>query len=140
MSGGWDPNLALWRAIGGGLRFDDEVHAFVPTEGPPWLSVVGSAAGEVPNDAPYWFVPGEDTSRHFVDFQRDQTIADIASSVYAGLRSVEHVKRATYIGTAIDQGRTSGVITAEVVNALLGESPGWQGPRTLDLPRCQSLS
>ena len=97
-------------------------------EGPPWLSVVGAAAGEVPNDAPYWFVPSEDTSRHFVDFQRDQTIADIADTVDAGLRSVEHVKRATYIGTAIDQGRTSGVITAEVVNALLGESPGWQGP------------
>jgi len=128
VSGGWDPNLALWRAIGGGLRFDDEVHAFVPTEGPPWLSVVGSAAGEVRNGAPYWFVPSEDTSRHFVDFQRDQTIADIADTVDAGLRSVEHVKRATYIGTAIDQGRTSGVITAEVVNALLGESPGWQGP------------
>jgi sarcosine oxidase, subunit alpha len=128
VSGGWDPNLALWRAIGGGLRFDDEVHAFVPTEGPPWLSVVGSAAGEVWNHAPYWFVPNEDYSRHFVDFQRDQTIADIADTVGAGLRSVEHVKRATYIGTAIDQGRTSGVITAEVVNALLGESPGWQGP------------
>ena len=30
VSGGWDPNLALWRAIGGGLRFDEEVHAFVP--------------------------------------------------------------------------------------------------------------
>ncbi|HKI27984.1 MAG TPA: 2Fe-2S iron-sulfur cluster-binding protein [Actinomycetota bacterium] len=128
VSGGWDPNLALWRAIGGGVRFDDEVHAFVPTQGPPWLSVVGSAAGEVPNDAPYWFVPSEDTSRHFVDFQRDQTIADVADALDAGLRSVEHVKRATYIGTAIDQGRTSGVITAEVVNALLGESPGWQGP------------
>jgi sarcosine oxidase, subunit alpha len=128
VSGGWDPNLALWRAIGGGVRFDDDVHAFVPTEGPPWLSVLGAAAGEVPNDAPYWFVPSEDASRHFVDFQRDQTIADIADTVDAGLRSVEHVKRATYIGTAIDQGRTSGVITAEVVNALLGESPGWQGP------------
>ncbi len=128
VSGGWDPNLALWRAIGGGVRFDEEVNAFVPTEGPPWLSVVGSAAGEVFNGVPYWFVPSEDTSRHFVDFQRDQTIADIADTVDAGLRSVEHVKRATYIGTAIDQGRTSGVITAEVVNALLGESPGWQGP------------
>jgi len=128
VSGGWDPNLALWRSIGGGLRFDDEVHAFVPTDGPAWLSVVGAAAGEVWNDAPYWFVPSDDTSRHFVDFQRDQTIADIAEAVDAGLRSVEHVKRATYIGTAIDQGRTSGVLTAEVVNALLGESPGWQGP------------
>jgi sarcosine oxidase subunit alpha len=128
VSGGWDPNLALWRAIGGGVRFDEAVHAFVPTEGPPWLSVVGAAAGEVSNDDPYWFVPAEDTSRHFVDFQRDQTIADIADTVDAGLRSVEHVKRATYIGTAIDQGRTSGVITAEVVSTLLGESPGLQGP------------
>ena len=134
VSGGWDPNLALWRAIGGGVRFDEEVSAFVPTEGPPWLSVVGSAAGEVFNGVPYWFVPGEDTSRHFVDFQRDQTIADIADTVDAGLRSVEHVKRATYIGTAIDQGRTSGVITAEVVNALLGESPGWQGPSSARPP------
>jgi len=128
VSGGWDPNLGLWRAIGGGVRFDDEVHAFVPTEGPPWLSVVGSAAGEVPNDAPYWFVPADDLSRHFVDFQRDQTVADIADAVGGGLRSVEHVKRATYIGTAIDQGRTSGVLTAEIVNALIGEGPGWQGP------------
>ncbi|HET8526351.1 MAG TPA: 2Fe-2S iron-sulfur cluster-binding protein, partial [Actinomycetota bacterium] len=40
VSGGWDPNLALWRAIGGGVRYDEQVHAFVPTEGPPWLSVV----------------------------------------------------------------------------------------------------
>jgi sarcosine oxidase, subunit alpha len=126
--GGADPNLALWRAIGGGMRFDEDVHAFVPTEGPPWLSVLGSAAGEVFNDRAYWFVPSDDYSRHFVDFQRDQTIADIAGAVEGGLRSVEHVKRATYIGTAIDQGRTSGVITAEVVNALLGEAAGWQGP------------
>jgi sarcosine oxidase, subunit alpha len=134
VSGGWDPNLALWRSIGGGVRFDEEVSAFVPSEGPPWLSVVGSAAGEVFNGVPFWFVPGEDYSRHFVDFQRDQTIADIADTVDAGLRSVEHVKRATYIGTAIDQGRTSGVITAEVVNALLGESPGWQGPSSARPP------
>ena len=128
VSGGWDPNLALWRAAGGGVRFDEEVHAFVPTEGPPWLSVVGSAAGEVPNDDPYWFVPADDTSRHFVDFQRDQAVADITDAVVSGLRSVEHVKRATYIGTAIDQARTSGVITAEIVNAMLGAAPGSQGP------------
>jgi sarcosine oxidase subunit alpha len=134
VSGGWDPNLALWRSIGGGVHFDEGVSAFVPTEGPPWLSVVGSAAGEVVNGVPVWFVPAEDYSRHFVDFQRDQTIADIADTVDAGLRSVEHVKRATYIGTAIDQGRTSGVITAEVVNALLGESPGWQGPSSARPP------
>ncbi len=128
VSGGWDPNLALWRAIGGGVRFDEGISAFVPTEGPPWLSVVGSAAGEVANDRPYWFVPADDYSRHFVDLQRDQTVADIAAALEGGLRSVEHVKRATYIGTAIDQGRTSGVMTAEVVNSMLGVGPGWQGP------------
>ena len=38
------------------------------------------------------------------------------------------MKRATYIGTAIDQGRTSGALTAEIVNALLGWEPGAQGP------------
>ena len=38
------------------------------------------------------------------------------------------MKRATYIGTTIDQGRTSGVLTAEIVNRLLGWSPGAQGP------------
>jgi sarcosine oxidase subunit alpha len=38
------------------------------------------------------------------------------------------VKRATYIGTAVDQGRTSGVLTAEIVNTALGWDPGAQGP------------
>jgi sarcosine oxidase subunit alpha len=38
------------------------------------------------------------------------------------------VKRATYIGTAVDQGRTSGVLTAELVNTALGWDPGAQGP------------
>lgn len=128
VSGGWDPNLALWRSIGGGLRYEEETACFVPYGGPPWLSVVGSAAGEVDNDRPYWFAPADDYSRHFVDLQRDQTVADVIAAVDSGLRSVEHVKRATYIGTAIDQGRTSGVMTAEIVNTLLGESPGWQGP------------
>src|SRR4029453_18415586 len=81
-----------------------------------------------PPGAPRWFVERGDDAAKFVDLQRDQTVADIAEAVGAGLRSVEHVKRATYIGTAIDQGRTSGVITAEIVNGLLGAGPGAQGP------------
>ena len=44
--------------------------------------------------------PGATTARdHFVDLQRDATVADIRRR-RAGPRSVEHVKRATYIGTA----------------------------------------
>jgi sarcosine oxidase, subunit alpha len=135
VAGGWNPNLTLWRAIGGGLRFDERVACFVPNgEGPHWLEVVGTAAGhDLPATDPAWFLDG-DRSIAFVDLQRDQTIADIQAALDAGLRSVEHVKRATYIGTAIDQGRTSGVLTAAIVNQLLGADPGAQGPTSARPP------
>jgi sarcosine oxidase, subunit alpha len=129
VSGGPTPNLDLWRGVGGTVRFDEETACFLPDTGPSWLSVVGSAAGDdLRPGLVYPFVPAEDYSRHFVDLQRDQTIADVAAALDAGLTSVEHVKRATYIGTAIDQGRTSGVLAAEIVNRLLGADPGAQGP------------
>ena len=101
---------------------------FVPGAGPSWLSVTGSAAGELPESEPLWFVAEGVDAEKFVDLQRDQTVADVAAAIGRGLRSVEHVKRATYIGTAVDQGRTSGVLAAEIVNHLLGEGPGAQGP------------
>ena len=132
VSGGWNPNLTLWRSIGGDLTYDAARSCFVPRSGPgsgpAWLSVAGAAAGEVPESEPLWVVAeGEDADK-FVDLQRDQTVADVAAALGRGLRSVEHVKRATYIGTAVDQGRTSGVLAAEIVNHLLGEDPGAQGP------------
>jgi sarcosine oxidase subunit alpha len=128
VSGGWNPNLGLWRSIGGGLRYDDERATFVPDGGPPWLSVEGSAAGDVPAGTPLWSVEHGDDAAKFVDLQRDQTVTDVAEALAGGLRSVEHVKRATYIGTAVDQGRTSGVLAAEIVSHLLGETAGAQGP------------
>jgi sarcosine oxidase, subunit alpha len=134
VAGGWTPNLTLWRAIGGSVRYDDGLACFLPHEGPAWLQVVGSAAGEdLPPSSPAWFVDG-DRSTSFVDLQRDQTVADIAEALDAGLTSVEHVKRATYIGTAIDQGRTSGVLTAAIVNQLLGTGPDAQGPTSARPP------
>ena len=129
VSGGWNPVTQLWRGIGGGLRYDDAKACFVPDgTGPPWLSVVGAAAGDVPTSEPFWFTPSQDLSRHFVDLQRDSTVADVLEAVGQGLRSTEHVKRATYIGTAVDQGRTSGVLTAAIVNHAWGAGPGAQGP------------
>jgi sarcosine oxidase, subunit alpha len=128
VSGGWNPNLGLWRSIGGGLRYDDERATFVPDGGPHWLSIEGRAAGDVPAGIPLWFVEHGDDAAKFVDLQRDQTVVDIAEALGGGLRSVEHVKRATYIGTAVDQGRTSGVLAAEIVNHLLGKAAGAQGP------------
>ena len=128
ISGGWNPDLTLWRSIGGGLRYRDTSSCFVPDGGPSWLSVTGAAAGDLPASVSVPFVEDGDDALKFVDLQRDQTVADIAATLESGLRSVEHVKRATYIGTAVDQGRTSGVLAAEIVNAMLGEGPGAQGP------------
>ncbi len=129
VSGGWNPTAQLWRGIGGGMRWHDDLATFVPDgHGPPWLTVAGAAAGEVPTSAAYWSTPADDLSEHFVDLQRDSTVADVLDAVGHDLRSTEHVKRATYIGTAIDQGRTSGALTAALVNQAWGEGPGAQGP------------
>lgn len=71
-----------------------------------------------------WLVPGQtggpdDWHHHFVDFQRDQSVADVLRSTGAGLRSVEHIKRYTSISTANDQGKTSGVNAIGVIAAAL---------------------
>jgi len=66
--------------------------------------------------------PGEWTE-HFVDLQRDQTVADVWRATGAGMRNVEHVKRYTSIGTGQDQGKTSGVASIGVIAAALG-GPG----------------
>ena len=47
-------------------------------------------------------------------------MADIERAVGAGMRSLEHIKRYTTIGTAHDQGKTSGVLTSGIVAELLG--------------------
>ncbi|HRO30303.1 sarcosine oxidase subunit alpha family protein [Citricoccus sp.] len=74
-----------------------------------------------------WLVPaleGEprEWRTHFVDLQRDQTVADVLRATGAGMRSVEHVKRYTSISTANDQGKTSGVNAIGVIAAALNES------------------
>ena len=75
-----------------------------------------------------WSVPGAGRAgltgtTQFVDLQRDLTVADVLRATGAGMRSVEHVKRYTTIGTANDQGKTSGVI------AIAASSPTLLGVR-----------
>ncbi|MET3952500.1 sarcosine oxidase subunit alpha family protein [Arthrobacter sp. UYEF36] len=74
-----------------------------------------------------WLVPGQEGTpdgwhHHFVDFQRDQSVADVLRSTGAGLRSVEHIKRYTSISTANDQGKTSGVNAIGVIAAALRQA------------------
>jgi sarcosine oxidase subunit alpha len=80
-----------------------------------------------------WRVPGDERTQ-FVDIQRDATVADIARAVGAGMRGVEHVKRYTTIGTAHDQGKTSGVIAAGITAELLGVPVGQLGTTTFRPP------
>ncbi|WP_231444253.1 2Fe-2S iron-sulfur cluster-binding protein [Brevibacterium zhoupengii] len=76
---------------------------------------------------PLWLVTtptdNEDSySTHFIDFQRDQTVADVRRAMNAGMRSVEHIKRYTSISTANDQGKTSAVNAIGAIAKVLGEN------------------
>jgi sarcosine oxidase subunit alpha len=141
VSGGWSPALQLFSQAGGTLRYDEAISAFVPDGVPETVRVVGAAAGLVDATAhPLWIVPGADADpatwhTHFVDLQRDATVADVYRATGAGLRSAEHVKRYTTIGTAHDQGKTSGLATLGVLAGALGAaSPGGVGTTTARPP------
>jgi sarcosine oxidase subunit alpha len=78
---------------------------------------------------------------HFVDLQRDQTVADVLRATGAGLTSVEHIKRYTSISTANDQGKTSAVNAIGLIAAALnggveggGATPGQVGTTTYRAP------
>jgi sarcosine oxidase subunit alpha len=86
-----------------------------------------------------WLVPAPDGEpggwdTHFVDLQRDVTVADVWRSTGAGMRSVEHVKRYTSLGTANDQGKTSGVNAIGVIAEALGGSLGEIGTTAYRAP------
>jgi sarcosine oxidase subunit alpha len=70
----------------------------------------------------------------FVDLERDQTVADLRKAIGAGLRSVEHVKRYTTIGTGSDQGKTANVNAIRVAAELLQVHPGELGTTTFRPP------
>jgi len=85
-----------------------------------------------------WLVPAEDEggeyATHYVDLQRDATVADVQRAVRAGMRSVEHIKRYTTIGTAHDQGKTSGVLATGVIAHALGADVADLGTTTYRPP------
>jgi sarcosine oxidase subunit alpha len=100
------------------------VAAGFPVEAPAPVGTGGSSSGPVRQ---LWVVPGRigtpaDWDEHFVDLQRDQTVADVWRATGAGMRSVEHVKRYTSISTAHDQGKTSAVNAIGVIVAALGDA------------------
>ncbi|MER6158276.1 sarcosine oxidase subunit alpha family protein [Streptomyces sp. NPDC001868] len=86
-----------------------------------------------------WLVPAPEGEpgawdTHLVDLQRDVTVADVWRSTGAGMRGVEHVKRYTSLGTANDQGKTSGVNAIGVIAEALGGSLGEIGTTAYRAP------
>ncbi|WP_068272491.1 2Fe-2S iron-sulfur cluster-binding protein [Aldersonia kunmingensis] len=110
----------------GCLREGREVATTVVTD-LGFTVATNAIAGEsdpAPSPAPaavVWHVPDPaGAERQFVDVQRDATVADLARAVGAGMRSMEHIKRYTTIGTAHDQGKTSGVVASGITSELIG--------------------
>ena len=84
-----------------------------------------------------WLLPSPaDSEGHhqFVDLARDATVADIRKAIGAGMDSVEHVKRFTTIGTAHDQGKTSGPLSTGIIAELLGKRFAEVGATTFRAP------
>ena len=154
VSGGWSPVVHLHSQRQGKLRWDDDLVAFVPAGEVAGQQIIGAARDGIDSAGvtqPLWLVheQGSDLaqlSTHFVDLQRDQTVADVLRATGAGMRSVEHIKRYTSISTANDQGKTSAVNAIGVIAAALSgrgsagggsndaASPGQIGTTTFRAP------
>lgn len=157
VSGGWNPTAHLVSHVGGTLAHDAALGAFRPAAPlPAGVEAVGAANGTFAladvlreaggTDAPVapaeespeptlvlWRMPGE-ASRQFVDIARDATVADVARAVGAGLTHPEHVKRYTTIGTAHDQGKTSGILALGILAELTGRPIHEAGTTTFRPP------
>src|SRR5699024_3593800 len=132
---------SLGAALEQGARAGHTAAAETGAHGP--MVVPAASAAETGPVRPLWLVaapevPAGDAGlapelwdTHFVDLQRDQTVADVLRAVGAGMRSVEHIKRYTSISTANDQGKTSSVNAMGVIASLLdGADPASVGTST----------
>ena len=133
-SAGWSPRVHLWSHAGGALRWDDRIGAPVPDGQLAGVACVGRLTGERLPDAPPFALPDGDEDAMFVDLERDATVADVRRAIGAGLRSVEHVKRYTSIGTGSEQGKLANVNAIRVAAELLGVHPGELGTTTFRPP------
>ncbi len=66
--------------------------------------------------------PTGDTSRQWVDFAHDVTVADIELAVRENFVSVQHLKRYSTVGMAVDQGKTSNLNALTVLAGLTERS------------------
>lgn len=156
VSGGFNPDAALYSQAGGKLRYDGGLACFVPGQCGQRVTVAGAANGKFslpdamaegaqaaseaanrvgfecsPTDveASETFsynlettriTPAGDTSRQWVDYMHDVTVADIELAVRENFISVEHLKRYTTTGMSADQGKTSNLNGLTLLAELTG--------------------
>jgi len=116
VSGGWTPIVDLATHIGIKPNWSEEHAAFLVNISNDQLCTAGMLAGDFggDDDPLVFFGPALDNEQAryaYIDLQRDATLYDLRRGVGAGLTSIEHIKRYTTIGTAHDQGKTSGMLT-----------------------------
>ena len=122
VAGGRDAATAALLALGmaAGPAADLPRSSALPGENPPAVLWSVPAPADAPGRVPAVAGARVPDDTRFVDLQRDATVADVLRATGAGLRSVEHVKRYTTIGTAHDQGKTSGVLASGIIADALG--------------------
>ena len=105
--------FGLAACLADGLLAGGEAAASVGYDGgaPAPTPVVDELTEQPPCEL--WAVPPADSGdgawrTHFVDLHRDATVADLRRAVGAGMRSPEHVKRYTTIGTGDRSGQDLG--------------------------------
>lgn len=128
VSGGLAPCVHLASHVKTPLRFKESLAAFVPEPQSEDLQVIGAARGNFDleasleaiakgvadeQDAGYSqgigsrFSSGGNLSKQWVDLLYDVTVADLDLAIRENYSSVEHMKRYTTNGMAVDQGKTS---------------------------------
>lgn len=132
ISGSWNPALSLYSQAGGKLVYREPSGTLGPAAGHPLVKLVGTEADE---SLPGIRVsPVGDTRRQWVDLRHDVTVADLELALRENYSSIEHVKRHTTVGMALDQGKTSNVVALEIVARLRGRKPSELGHTTLRPP------
>jgi sarcosine oxidase, subunit alpha len=142
VSGGWTPVVDLATHIGIKPQWSAKHAAFLVNHNTEKFRTAGMLAGDFggDDDPAVFFGPvlDEEQSRYaYIDLQRDATLYDLRRGVGAGLSSIEHIKRYTTIGTAHDQGKTSGMLT---IGALCQLNAGQDGKPSLSPADVGTLS
>jgi sarcosine oxidase, subunit alpha len=81
-----------------------------------------------------WTLPSDRHRKAWVDLQNDVTRGDLELAVRENLRSVEHVKRYTTTGMAVDQGKTSNMNSLGLLADLTGQDVAEVGVTTFRPP------